>query len=114
MPNSSFPQKAAADMRVLVVGDNPLQIGYVAALVKSLGINNVVTADNGTEALAIVEKQDNDLDLIISELMMPTMDGFYFLWQLAYRHYQVPVIIMSDGVDRSHPQCRISRTAKIS
>lgn len=95
MSNSSVPQKAAADLRVLVVDDDPLQIGYVAALLKSLGIGNVVTADNGTEALTVLERPDHGLDLIISDLMMPTMDGFDFLWQLAYRQSQIPVIIMS-------------------
>lgn len=95
MPTSSLPLKAAADMRVLVVDDDPLQIAYVAALLKSLGVTQTTTADNGTEAVAVLDKQDHGLDLIISDLMMPTMDGFDFLWQLAYRQSQIPVIIMS-------------------
>lgn len=95
MPNSSFPQKQAAEMRVLVVDDDPLQLAYVTALLKSLQITAVTTADNGTEAVTAIEKQADGLDLIISDLMMPTMDGFDFLWQLAYRQSQIPVIIMS-------------------
>lgn len=95
MPNSSFPQKIPAEMRVLVVDDDPLQLAYVSALLKSLNITQVTTADNGTQAVAVLEQTNSGLDLIISDLMMPTMDGFDFLWQLAYRQSTIPVIIMS-------------------
>ena len=95
MPNSSFPQKIPAEMRVLVVDDDPLQLAYVSALLKSLNITQVTTADNGTQAVAVLDQTNSGLDLIISDLMMPTMDGFDFLWQLAYRQSTIPVIIMS-------------------
>ncbi len=95
MPETSFPQKAPAEMRVLVVDDDPLQLAYVVALLKALSITNVATADNGTAAIAVLDQPDHGLDLIISDLMMPTMDGFDFLWQLAYRQSNIPVIIMS-------------------
>ncbi|WMW79796.1 response regulator [Undibacterium cyanobacteriorum] len=95
MQETSLPQKAPAEMRVLVVDDDPLQLAYVAALLKALAITNVHTADNGTAAIEILDQADLPLDLIISDLMMPTMDGFDFLWQLAYRQSEIPVIIMS-------------------
>lgn len=95
MPNSSFPQKIPTEMRVLVVDDDPLQLAYVSALLKSLNITQVTTADNGTQAVDVLEQTNSGLDLIISDLMMPTMDGFDFLWQLAYRQSKIPVIIMS-------------------
>lgn len=95
MPEPSFPQKAPAEMRVLVVDDDPLQIAYIVALLKALSITDVITADNGTTAIGALDQSDRQLDLIISDLMMPTMDGFDFLWQLAYRQSEIPVIIMS-------------------
>jgi signal transduction histidine kinase/ligand-binding sensor domain-containing protein/DNA-binding response OmpR family regulator len=62
------------DLTILVVEDNrelnKLIVDYFA------GTYKVLSAENGIQALDIV--RDNEIDLIISDVMMPEMDGLTF------------------------------------
>ncbi len=60
-------------MRVLVVDDDKPSVKMTAFLLQEEGYE-VLTADNGREALRIVEEQP--IDLVILDVMMPHMDGF--------------------------------------
>ena len=44
---------------------------------ESLGIENIHTASDGREALAVLEK--NQVDLLITDIRMPRMDGLELL-----------------------------------
>lgn len=79
---------------VLVVEDDVLQREL---LVRELRRENctVVEADNGITALAATENQD--LDLIITDLMMPGMDGFEFVTRLRGQEKwkDIPVVVVT-------------------
>lgn len=82
---------------VLVVEDNEDLIQFMH---DTLSINyRVLTAPNGQEALNIVES--NDIDIIISDVMMPVMDGLEMCEQLKnnpnYSH--LPIILLSAKTD---------------
>lgn len=62
--------------RILVVEDNAANLELVSYLL-SAGGHTVLTAENGAQALALV--RDVALDLVISDLQMPVMDGFELL-----------------------------------
>jgi CheY-like chemotaxis protein len=66
----------AAAGRILVVEDNELIRAEVATILALEGFD-VVEAENGREALAYLSRARPDL--ILSDLMMPEMDGFAFL-----------------------------------
>lgn len=53
----------------------------------------VVTADNGEEALAIIESQH--IDLLIADIMMPKMDGIELLKELRRDGFQFPVLLLT-------------------
>lgn len=53
----------------------------------------VVTADNGEEALAIIESQY--IDLLIADIMMPKMDGIELLKELRQDGFQFPVLLLT-------------------
>lgn len=63
-------------MKVLVVDDNADNRYFFESLLKGQGYD-VVSADNGANALAKIH--NNDISLIISDIMMPVMDGFRLL-----------------------------------
>jgi two-component system chemotaxis response regulator CheY len=64
-------------MRVLVVDDFATMRKIVKNVLKQISIENVVEAENGKAALNVLKTED--VDLIISDWMMPEMTGIEFL-----------------------------------
>ncbi|MGB3715007.1 MAG: response regulator [Candidatus Promineifilaceae bacterium] len=60
----------------------------------------VLTASNGIEALAILERQS--VDLIISDIMMPSMDGYQFLKEVRRNRalIHIPFIFLTAKTER--------------
>ena len=79
---------------VLVVDDEP---SVLFALSEALGDRRrgvrVVTAANGVEAVAVLESEA--VDLVLTDLRMPDMDGFELLAFLRRNHPSLPVILMT-------------------
>lgn len=89
----------AAEMlpsRVLVVDDDPVARRQITMLLSSLGIHEVLAIE-GAEA-ALTEIANGSIDLLISDLNMPGMDGIELLRHLADNNYRGCLIIAS-GVD---------------
>ncbi len=66
-------------MRTLVVDDFATMRRIVRNVLKQLNITNVTEAENGKQALAILEKEHSEFELIISDWIMPEMTGIDFL-----------------------------------
>lgn len=62
-------------MKIMVVDDNKQNIIITESVLKSGGYE-VLTANNGEEALARLAQEP--VDLIMSDILMPKMDGFQF------------------------------------
>jgi len=79
---------------ILVVDDNLELQRYIRLVLEDS--HNVITADNGQVALQKIMANDK-VDLILSDLMMPVMDGYQLLEKLksddATRH--IPVIMLT-------------------
>lgn len=54
---------------------------------------NVFEANDGEEALNVLDKEY--IDLIISDVMMPKMDGFELIKELRSSKYQLPILIIT-------------------
>ncbi|HEX9006523.1 MAG TPA: response regulator, partial [Bacteroidota bacterium] len=63
-------------MRILIVDDLPINLKLLRAILEAEGVE-VVEAPNGAEALALLE-QGLTVDAIISDVLMPKMDGYEF------------------------------------
>lgn len=81
--------------RVLVIDDDPMQLEFITLLLRSLRIEEVYCAGEGNAALPYLDNTEAPVDLIICDLVMPSMDGFDVLWQLAKRECKIPLIINS-------------------
>jgi DNA-binding NtrC family response regulator len=86
--------------QILVVDDDPLQRSDLARMVASFGFE-VATAEDGRDALKKLE--GFSANAILADLMMPRMDGFAFLKELAERGDQTPTIILTamGSIDRA-------------
>lgn len=83
---------------VLVVEDDK---NLKKLMVTYLKRNNytVFEANNGIHALDIIDKQY--IDLVISDVMMPEMDGFELLNELRTSNYEIPIMLITAKVDIS-------------
>jgi two-component system chemotaxis response regulator CheY len=71
-------------MRALIIDDSVVMRKVVERAVRQAGIelNEVLQANNGVEALEILRLPENaagGLDIILSDINMPIMDGIQFL-----------------------------------
>ena len=68
--------------RILIVDDSVVMRKMVERSLRDAGVEfeEVLEARNGAEALAVVRQ--NELDLILTDINMPTMDGLQFVREL--------------------------------
>ena len=86
MPNS------VPATRVLVVDDDERQRSVIAEMVSSLGFT-AITAGDGQEALSL--QSDQPADVVVTDLIMPRMDGFEFLRNMEERGDRTPIIALT-------------------
>ena len=84
-----------ADLRFLVVEDHEFQRKVLLRILAGLGAANVSVAADGREALEVVMAPDSTVDIIISDLDMPGMDGAEFMRHLGEAHVPVAIILAS-------------------
>jgi CheY-like chemotaxis protein len=89
MPQGELETKPAT---VLVVDDEPAIREIVAMLLEDEGYL-VRHAKDGVEALAAVD--DDSIDLVVSDVVMPRLDGASLVRKLRRRGYLIPVVLMS-------------------
>ena len=71
---------------ILVVEDNEINRMMLRKLLSPE--YNVLEAENGKEALAVLEKHKDDIALILLDIIMPVMDGYTF--PVSYTHLTLP------------------------
>ena len=78
--------------RILIVEDDEnLSLLYQSALKNERF--EVFRAENGLEALTILDQQY--IDLIISDIMMPDMDGYELAQSLREANYELPILFIT-------------------
>jgi len=78
--------------QILVVEDNKSLLMLMKARLEQAGYK-VLQAQNGQEALEILE--DQQADLIISDIMMPLMDGFELIESLREANFNLPILMVT-------------------
>lgn len=77
---------------ILVVDDEPNYLIVLSEILREEDFE-VFTAESAVQGLPIV--QDSDLDLVISDMKMPGMDGIQFLEKIKKINRQLPVILIT-------------------
>ena len=83
---------------ILVVDDSMFARLQITAKLKEGGFD-VIEGKNGQEGLE--KLQDSQVDCILSDLLMPVMDGFEFLERLKQDGNSIPVLVMSSDIQQS-------------
>lgn len=63
----------AAHLKILLVDDSLTARNHIARVLEDLGIGYVAKAENGVQAVSLL--QQDDFDLVVTDLNMPGMDG---------------------------------------
>lgn len=92
-----------AKLRLLVIEDNPNMRRLVRTLVNGLGCREVMEAEDGAAGLELF--RENAPDIVVSDWMMPIMDGLDFTRAVRSptrsANPYVPIIILSGYSERS-------------
>ncbi|MEW6645658.1 MAG: HD domain-containing phosphohydrolase [Pseudomonadota bacterium] len=94
--NGTAATAGQAPAAVLLVDDEANILAALRRLFRPLGYT-VHSAESGAAALAILEQEH--IDLVISDMRMPHMDGAQFLAQVAQRWPQVVRILLTGYAD---------------
>jgi two-component system chemotaxis response regulator CheY len=101
-------------IRVLIVDDSSVMRKIVERSLRQAGINitQVFEAGNGAEALSVVREQK--VDLILSDVNMPVMDGLEFLKQLSRveNAKRIPVVMITTEGSEGHVTEALSSGAR--
>ncbi len=93
-PQETVTAMPMGSRRILVVDDHPSNCELLSRRLEREGYE-VVTANDGKAALAIVAEAD--IDLVLLDLLMPGMSGYEVLCRLKAdpQHCEIPVIMIS-------------------
>jgi two-component system chemotaxis response regulator CheY len=103
-----------AGIRVLIVDDSSVMRKIVERALRqaALELDTVFEAGNGSEALLLLESKQ--VQLILSDINMPSMDGLEFLRQLRARNLApgVPVVMITTESSQEHVTAAIQAGAQ--
>lgn len=92
--SSAGPISAAAGISVLVVDDETAVRRFAARVLEREGYT-VVEARDGIEALELLTQSDRAVEVVVSDIVMPRLNGVELMQTLATSHPDLPVILMS-------------------
>lgn len=99
------------DKKILVVEDNEINRMTLCSIL-SPGYT-VLEAENGEQALAVLEKYREGISLILLDILMPVMDGYTFLkhFKADARFASIPVIVTTSNDSESDEVSALSHGA---
>jgi two-component system, cell cycle sensor histidine kinase and response regulator CckA len=88
------PTESRLSQTVLVVDDEPMVRSTVCRLLEEWGFT-ALEAGNGEEALRLAQAEKGDLALVVTDLLMPLMDGYEFARAFRPLFPTVPILFMT-------------------
>jgi len=90
------------NINMLIVEDDAFNIQLIRSLLTKISDTNMITTDDGSEALKILENGDEKIDIVLLDLHLPGKSGKEILEFIRrYKKFEdIPVLIISvDGMD---------------
>lgn len=85
---------------ILAAEDQDMLRRFVSRILSSKGYE-ILTAENGEEALQIIAGREDELDLLLTDVVMPKMGGKQLAETLRQRRPDLPVLYMSGYTENS-------------
>ncbi|NBX03591.1 MAG: fused response regulator/phosphatase [Alphaproteobacteria bacterium] len=97
---------------ILIVEDEAMSRKLLVHSLQAQGYTNILTAENGSQALALT--QEHCPDLVILDIMMPTMDGFAYCRAVradaAFNNMPILVQTALDAMDKKLEAFKLGAT----
>ncbi len=99
--NSLLDEQILDEVEVLVVDDSSMARKHVIRILRQMGIENITEAEDGTDAVDII--QQNFFDLVVTDYNMPDMDGDKLIEFIREQSNQrsIPVLMVTSEDDES-------------
>ena len=85
----------------LVVDDEPLVLKYIASILRRMGCNQVLEAENASLAAEVLQK--NEISVLVSDITLPDGDGRILAANLLETN-PTAVVVLITGFDASEVQ----------
>lgn len=85
--------------KILIVDDSEMNRDLLIDILDDQ--YDIVEADNGADAIAILARQRTDFSLLLLDIMMPEMDGFEVLAHINKNHWNDTFAVMMISADDS-------------
>ena len=81
--------------KILIVDDSEMNRAILANMLEDE--YDIIEAENGLEAVSIIQAQGSELSLLLLDIVMPGLDGFGVLAEMSRNHWleDIPVIMIS-------------------
>ncbi len=89
---------------ILVVDDEEVVRGFVCNCLRENGYN-VLDASNGKEAISVAMKNNPSIDLLVTDVMMPEMDGIELAGNMRKTHPDLKVMFISGYAEDLPDRC---------
>jgi CheY-like chemotaxis protein len=89
-------------LNVLVIDDEPFILEYVRKVLNQVGYC-VFIAENGHEGVTLFEERKAEVDLILTDIVMPDIDGVEVAARIQRIDPAVPVIFTTGAIPRDDP-----------
>jgi DNA-binding NtrC family response regulator len=94
---------------ILIIDDDPAVLRLFGDILECAR-HSVILASDGRKGLRILQEQRPDL--VVTDIMMPEMDGMEVLQEISTNHASLPVIAISGGM-RSSTADFVSRALQL-
>ena len=93
--------------KILIVDDSEMNRAILSEMLNDE--YDIIEAENGAEAVAVLQKAGNEISVVLLDIVMPVMDGYEVLEMMNNRRWidDIPVIMISaesssDSIDRAY------------
>jgi len=85
------------NIRILYVDDSSTIREMIESSLFEIGYINIQSANDGIEALALIETEEEEYDFIITDINMPEMDGITLIEKLRNKldYISTPIMVLT-------------------
>ena len=92
---TAFLDEGEEKQKILIVDDSSLNRDLLAEVLREE--YEVLEAENGEQCVALLQRENEEISLVLLDVVMPGMDGFAVLEEMEKRHWldTIPVIMIT-------------------